>query len=306
MNLKQFEAFYWIAQLGSFHAAARHLQMTQPSVSARVRELERHLDVTLFDRGGRNVRLTAKGRELLAYADRMLKLVSEAEQHVGTRTALVGRVRLGVTSIPAVTWMPRLMQRLERAYPGIEAEFVVDTSERMRALLLSGDLDIAFLAGPLFEPSLVTERLGGVAMDWIVSAASPLPRRALEPKELVDVPVITDHRGSFLHGLALSWFATGGVEPRRHHACANLRTRIDLAKAGLGVAMAPAIAATTEIAKGELRLLAVTPSLPALDYVIAKPAGPSTPALRVVLELARKAIQDTPSYQISSSPAAGH
>ncbi len=299
MNLKQFEAFYWIARLGSFHAAARHLEMTQPSVSARVRELERHLGVALFDRSGRKARLTAKGRELLAYADRMLQLAGEAEQHVGTRAALVGRVRFGVTSIPAVTWMPRLMRRLARAYPGIEAEYAVDNSESLRARLLAGELDMAFLAGPLFEPSLVTETLGRVPMAWLAGAASLLPHRTLTPADLVDEPLITDWRGSFLHSLALSWFTSAGIEPRRHHACASLRTRLDLARAGLGVAMAPATAATSELGAGELRLLAVEPALPALDYVIARPAGTSAPALRAFLELARQVITETPAYRIS-------
>jgi DNA-binding transcriptional LysR family regulator len=93
MNLKQLEAFYWIARLGSFHAAARHLKMRQPSVSARVRELERHLGIALFDRSGRSVRLTTKGRELLSYADQMLQLAGEVEQRVGSRAAPTGRVR---------------------------------------------------------------------------------------------------------------------------------------------------------------------------------------------------------------------
>ena len=59
MTLRQLEAFYWIARLGSFHAAARHLHVAQPSVSARVRELERHLGVPLFERSGRGLRPTA-------------------------------------------------------------------------------------------------------------------------------------------------------------------------------------------------------------------------------------------------------
>jgi DNA-binding transcriptional LysR family regulator len=67
MQLRQPEAFYWIARSGGFHAVARHPHVAQPSISAGVRELETHLGMTLlFDRGGRGGRPTAKDRELLA------------------------------------------------------------------------------------------------------------------------------------------------------------------------------------------------------------------------------------------------
>ncbi|HET6468977.1 MAG TPA: LysR family transcriptional regulator, partial [Geminicoccaceae bacterium] len=178
LNLKQLEAFYWIARLGSFHAAARQLRVAQPSVSARVRELESRLGVALFDRSSRTVHLTPKGRELVAYAGQILALAGEVEQRIGSRDALTGRVRFGVTSIPAVTWMPRLMHRLTKAYPGIEAEFTVASSENMRRQLVEGELDLAFLAGPLAEPGLATRSLGRVSMEWLASPSLGLPNRS--------------------------------------------------------------------------------------------------------------------------------
>src|SRR5438045_2514356 len=98
MHLKQFEALYWVARLGGFHAAARHLKTAQPTISARIRELELLLGVELFDRSRRQAVLTAKGQELVGYAEQMLRLASDIQQRVGTPHALSGRVRLGVTS----------------------------------------------------------------------------------------------------------------------------------------------------------------------------------------------------------------
>jgi DNA-binding transcriptional LysR family regulator len=66
MNFRQLEALYWIVRLGSFHAAARHLKTSQPAISARIREMEQQLGVTLFDRSGRKVRPTPKGHESCA------------------------------------------------------------------------------------------------------------------------------------------------------------------------------------------------------------------------------------------------
>lgn len=306
MQLKQLEAFYWIARLGSFHAAARHLRVAQPSISARVRELERALGVKLFERVGRSARPTAKGRDLLGHAARMIELAGEITQRVGARDALVGRVRFGVTSIPAVTWMPRVMRRLAQAYPGIQAEFVVDSSEGMRDQLLRGELDLAFLAGPLLEPSLTTRRLGRTAMAWLAGPDLALPPGALGPADLVEVPIITDVKGSFLHGLALDWFRAGGVEPRRHHACSSLQTRLQLARDGLGLAIAPPTMTARSLADGSLRLVPTAPSLPALDYVVAIAGGKPAPIVRALLDLALEVLAAEPNLTISvgEGPAA--
>jgi DNA-binding transcriptional LysR family regulator len=68
MNFRQFQVLYWIARLGSFHAAARHLKTSQPAISARIREMEQQFGVTLFDRSERKVRSTPRGHALLRYA----------------------------------------------------------------------------------------------------------------------------------------------------------------------------------------------------------------------------------------------
>lgn len=299
MQLRQLEAFYWIARLGSFHAAARHLRVAQPSVSVRVRELERHLGVTLFDRHGRGVRPTAKGRELLSYAARIVELAGEIHQRVGERHALIGRVRFGVTSIPAVTWMPKAMRRLAQSHPGIIAEFVVDSSEAMRAHLLRGELDLAFLAGPIAEPRVTTRPLSRTSMAWVASPELPLPAGALGPADLADLPIITDARGGYLFDLAIDWFRAGGHAPRRHHGCSSLQTRIQLARAGLGVAIVPTSLTARELAAGSLRIVDTAPPLPALDYVVAIAGDALSPAVRTVLDVALEAIAAEPNLEIA-------
>ena len=72
MNIQQLETFYWITRLGTFAAAGEYLHTSQANVSSRIRELESELDVLLFERIGRTVTLTLKGRELLAHAERVV------------------------------------------------------------------------------------------------------------------------------------------------------------------------------------------------------------------------------------------
>jgi len=129
MNINQFETLIWVARLGSFRAASRHLKMTQPAVSARIRELERELGVNLFDRTLRAVKLTPKGRELMEYAEQIVSLAALVQQQVGHDQAIAGRVRLGVTSIPARTWLPKLIRTINRSYPGVPVPFIAAVIE---------------------------------------------------------------------------------------------------------------------------------------------------------------------------------
>ena len=73
LTLKQLEAVYWVARLGTFGAAADRLYTTQSAISKRINELEVFFVTSLFDRSRRTVQLTAKGRELLEAAEEMLQ-----------------------------------------------------------------------------------------------------------------------------------------------------------------------------------------------------------------------------------------
>ena len=100
LTLAQIETFYWIARLGSFHAAARQLCVTQPSVSGRIRELERDLDCALFDRSGGRARLTKAGRSIQGQAEQMLSLAREIHDETSSGK-LRGLLRLGVVETVA-------------------------------------------------------------------------------------------------------------------------------------------------------------------------------------------------------------
>ncbi len=73
IDLRNIETFFWAAALGSLRAASEKLGTTQPAISQRIASLEAALGVRLFERDARGVKLTAKGHELLAHAERMMQ-----------------------------------------------------------------------------------------------------------------------------------------------------------------------------------------------------------------------------------------
>ena len=75
-SLKQIYAFYWSGKLGSFIAAANHLNTTQSNISKRIHEMEETLQTELFDRSKRAIRLTMNGQELMELSERLLNVHS--------------------------------------------------------------------------------------------------------------------------------------------------------------------------------------------------------------------------------------
>src|SRR5260221_11791537 len=106
VTLSQLRAFERIVRLGSFHAAARELRLSQPSVSQRIRELEAVLKTPLFVRRGPRVSLTAEGHALVEYADRVLGAAGDMVERVATRDPTNGMLPLGVTESFALVCLP--------------------------------------------------------------------------------------------------------------------------------------------------------------------------------------------------------
>jgi len=155
MTLKQLEAFYWAAKLGTFAIAAHRLHVTQSSLSKRIAELESDLGQQLFDRTTRRAMLTAAGEKLLRKASLMLDLEREIRaDHQRCGDVLQGVCRIGITELTATTWFPSLAARVERDLPLAMFEPRVGLSRPLETDVVRGDLDLAAIAGAVSRPEL--------------------------------------------------------------------------------------------------------------------------------------------------------
>src|SRR5580693_4156353 len=127
-TLGQIEALYWIERLGSFRAAAVQLNLTQPTISLRIRSLEDALGVRVFERGGRQARLTAEGTAMLPLVTRLMDLAGQIKAHHTVRDPLLGRLRLGAPASFALSCMPQLLGDLRKHYPELTVALTVDNS----------------------------------------------------------------------------------------------------------------------------------------------------------------------------------
>ncbi|UKJ75711.1 LysR family transcriptional regulator [Azospirillum brasilense] len=291
LDLKNLEAFVWIARLGGFRAAAGRLNTTQPAISARIAQLEKELGVQLFNRGTRRVTLTLKGMELLDHAERMLTLQAELVHAVAESTTLRGLIRLGVAETIVHTWLSRLIERVHNRFPLVSLEIEVDTSIHLRNGLLAHDLDIAFMLGPVAEPDMRNEALSSYPMAWVASPSLDLPAGRLGLADLARYPVITFSRQTKPSVAIQQMFKRPGLPPLRFYGNSSLASIVRMTLDGIGISAIPPAVIERELAEGLLRLIPAEDPLPDLDFTICHPVDSDNPLVPIVADMALEIVR---------------
>ena len=267
MNFRQLQTFVEIVHLGSFAAAAGKLNATQSTISARIQELEQDLGVTLFDRSQRKATVTAKGRELLSYAERALALQEEIRHQIGPKHALSGLVRVGVAELVAMTWLPRFASTLRERYPQITLELDIALTSPLRARLLSGDLDIAFIPGPAFDVGLIAQSLGSVPFSWMAGRDFVLPPQPLTVADFSSLRILSLGENSIHFETVSTWLGESG-STRRPDLCNSMTVLAMLTAAGVGVSLLPPMCYERELATGALKVLPSRPEPPWIPFSV--------------------------------------
>ena len=148
LNLYQLNMFVAVAEAGSYSAAARQLNLTQPAVSMAVQALEKTLGGDrLFRRRGQHVELTPAGQRLLGPARRLLTLADETEHVLNAgQTGLAGRLRLGAATAAGEIRLAELLGGFCPVYPQVQVTLTTEAAGVLIDQLRAGERDAIVLA----------------------------------------------------------------------------------------------------------------------------------------------------------------
>lgn len=266
MTLKQLEAFYLAATLGSFALAAQRAHVTQSSLSKRIAELEALLDIELFDRSSKRAQVTEAGHRLLPTAARMLELKEGVKALLQGPSELAGSCRFGISELSALTWLPRLVARVREQHPQLLLQPQVDLGRRLERQVARGELDFAIVPGPPDDPHIVAHVVGEVQFTWAAAPGRIRGRKPLTVDELSRHPVITMTEGSGLTRAFDVWAADRGLRMQRIVASNSLMAIVGLTVADVGLSFLPKTFVTPWIRQGALTTFRSEPALPGLRY----------------------------------------
>ncbi len=155
MDLDQLHAFERIVREGSFSKAARALDLSQPSISARIATLEAALGGSLFVRGGRRLTLTARGEQFLPYARRALAVLDEGLEAVrAAQAGERGRVTFGIVQSLAGEFLADVVERFHAAHPQAELFVRSAQSDGILEMLNDGLVRLGLIHWPAFGGDL--------------------------------------------------------------------------------------------------------------------------------------------------------
>jgi LysR family hydrogen peroxide-inducible transcriptional activator len=241
--MRYFEA---LVAHGHFGRAAEACAITQPALSLQIKELEGALGGALFERGARRVRLTGLGEELAPRIHAVLRAAEALEDQArAAEGGGLGRLRLGVIPTIAPYLLPRMLQALAGARPGLDVHVRETVTPRLIDDLTDGRLDAAVVALPLSEPHLAetplfTERL------VLVRPAAEADRPVPEPEALRAMRLLLLEEGHCFRDQALSFCGLRPASAREGLDGSTLSTLVQMVGAGLGVTIIPEMAVPVE------------------------------------------------------------
>ncbi len=170
IDVDQLRTFIAIAETGSFTKAAEVVNKTQSAVSMQMKRLEERLERPIFARDGRASKLTEDGQRLLDYARRIVKLNVETLAAFSD-AELSGRVRLGVPDDYADRYLPEIMARFSRAYPGVELTVICEPTTDLLERIDANEIDLAIVTN--CENKRASETFRRERLLWVTSNRHP-------------------------------------------------------------------------------------------------------------------------------------
>ena len=246
LTLKQFRYFEALALAGHFGRAAETCAISQPALSMQIKDLEETLGTALFERGPRQVRLTAFGEALAPRVREILRAVDELDDLArAAQDQLAGRLRLGVIPTIAPYLLPALVSQLMRQFGALDLHVRETLTPKLLLELAEGRLDAAIVALPVSEPALTEVAL--FAEDFVLvrplaDADNPVPTGAM----LREMRLLLLEEGHCFRDQALSFCQMSPTRPRELLDGSSLTTLVQMVGAGIGVTLIPDMAVAVE------------------------------------------------------------
>lgn len=253
VTLKQLEGFICVADVGTFRKAAEVLGTTQPNISNRIATLEQNLGVVLMHRDPGSVRLTDKGKELLAAARQVLWAAESFVAAADRKDLISQRLRLGVTELVACTWLHPFLRRFREEYPGVTVQLDVDLSTEIERRLSEGLSDLALLVGTAASTSNKRVPIGVYPYSWV--AAPSIAARFVNGAtfaELTKGSALLHSRQTSAARETIAQCERMRYPTDRLVFSSSLSAVVQMAIDGMGVALIPEVLARTHVRNEEL------------------------------------------------------
>ena len=294
MDLTALRIFQAVAESGGITRAAARLHRVQSNITTRVKQLEAQLGAPLFHRHKRRLVLSAEGRVLLGYAERLLRLSAEAEAAL-RNGAPGGNLRLGSLESTAATRLPALLSRYHRAFPEVRLQLVTGTTGGLVTRVVAGELDAAFVAEPYTAQGL--DSLHAFTEELVLIAPRGMGH-------VEHAAVLAFAAGCSYRRRLETWLGRSGVIPGRIMEYGSYHAIVACVAAGGGIALVPRSVLALSAQGSALEVRPLPRDVAQARTMLVWRSGHGSPALDALKDgLASASRRATPARGDAASPA---
>ena len=291
LSIRQLEVFVALGDQGSFTQAARHMGLSQSTVSGHIADLEKRLGVRLVGRERSGVTPTGAGEILLKPARDALRAERNARMAAAELTGLLrGTLALGGSTIPAVYLLPAMLASFRERYEGITVNLLTGDSTQVVEMVHAGDVDVAVTGVKPRTRGLQVERVGGDELVLVVAADHALAgSKAIEVLDVLPQPMVLREEGSGTRQAMLESLGMKHNERELNVVCHVGSTEAVKAavRAGLGISFVSNLAVEDEVRAGTLAIVPVKGVSAKRDFwMVAREEDDISPAGRAFWEAA--------------------
>ena len=235
MDLVALKIFKTVAEQGGITRAAAALHRVQSNVTTRVKQLEADLGTKLFHRHGRRLVLSAEGRLLLAYAERLLQITDEARAALKAK-APHGRFKLGALESTAATRLPAVLARYHHAYPGVRLDLVTGTTGALVDKVQREELEAALVSEPFNAANLETQQ---AFIEELVLITPKGHAPIQTPRDIDERSILAFPSGCSYRRTLEAWLGRSNVLAERVMEYSSYHAITACVAAGAGIAIMP-------------------------------------------------------------------
>jgi LysR family hydrogen peroxide-inducible transcriptional activator len=299
ITLRQLRYLASLARHRHFGRAAEDCAITQPALSMQIRELEREIGTDLVERRPGDIALTDTGREVARRAERILAATRDLVDFARHRALLSGTLKLGIIPTLAPYLLPRVLPRLQEAFPQLRLELRETQTKVLLEELSRGELDCVLLALPAEGADVETLTLFDDPFLLAVPAGDPLPaRRPVTVDEVDQRRLILLEEGHCLRDQALAFCAAVRRDAPAGLGATSLATVMQMVANGYGVTLVPAVAVDVEVRDSRVKLLRFAAPEPARTVGLAwRRTSPRRKDFDALGEIVKETLAPTPRAQ---------
>lgn len=249
MDVRDLQVFLSVAKHLNYTRAAEEVNLSQPSVSVRMRQLERDLGSKLFEQLGKTIALTEAGKLLVPYAERVIAAMADARDAIdGLQGLERGSLRIGASTTPGMYLIPQTIAHFKRRYPKIQVHLAVKDTRQIEEGVIRNQFDFGFVGGHLagddveVAPWLVDELVLIVPLGHRLAG-----RKSVKPRALAKEQFILREQGSATRAVVASHLRKSRIEVEAIMEMANPESVKKAVQSGLGIAFISKFAVETEL-----------------------------------------------------------